>query len=191
MATILRTWSYKYQWLYDGISRLTALSVGGEARFHQLPLQGLKISSGTKVLDLCCGSGQATKFWCNTPRMSRDWISRHYPCNGRNGTSLTRSMWKRWLKICRFQTISSIWCIRVTNNQFTRKGMHRLYPRCFFSWATCASSACTRSLSSITRVASRSNIWFDGGTCRRLVLEGIWGVGRLGLGLSGSARPVS
>ncbi len=62
MATILRTWSYKYQWLYDGISRLAALSVGGEARFHQLPLQGLIISSETKVLDLCCGSGQATQY---------------------------------------------------------------------------------------------------------------------------------
>lgn len=62
MATILRTWSYQYQWLYDGISGLAALSVGGEARFHQLPLQGITISSETKVLDLCCGSGQATKF---------------------------------------------------------------------------------------------------------------------------------
>ncbi|HEY9612447.1 class I SAM-dependent methyltransferase [Allocoleopsis sp.] len=62
MATILRTWSYKYQWLYDGISRLAALSVGGEARFHQLPLQGLTISLESQVLDLCCGSGQATQF---------------------------------------------------------------------------------------------------------------------------------
>lgn len=62
MATILRDWSYQYQWLYDGISRLAALSVGGETRFHQLPLQGLEISSDTAVLDLCCGSGQATQF---------------------------------------------------------------------------------------------------------------------------------
>src|SRR5919199_229521 len=62
MATILRTWSYQYQWLYDGISRIAAISVGGEKRFHQLPLQGLTISSETKVLDLCCGSGQATRF---------------------------------------------------------------------------------------------------------------------------------
>lgn len=62
MATILRTWSYQYQWLYEGISRLAALSVGGEARFHQLPLQGLTIGSETKVLDLCGGSGQAAQF---------------------------------------------------------------------------------------------------------------------------------
>ncbi len=62
MATILRDWSYRYQWLYDGISRLAAVSVGGEARFRQLALQNLKIYSDTQVLDLCCGSGQSTQF---------------------------------------------------------------------------------------------------------------------------------
>ena len=62
MATILRDWSYRYQWLYDGISRLAALSVGGEARFRQLALQALTIHSDTQVLDLCCGSGQTTQF---------------------------------------------------------------------------------------------------------------------------------
>jgi demethylmenaquinone methyltransferase/2-methoxy-6-polyprenyl-1,4-benzoquinol methylase len=61
MATILREWSYRYQWLYDAVSGLAALSVGGESRFRQLALQGLKIHSETKVLDLCCGSGQATQ----------------------------------------------------------------------------------------------------------------------------------
>ena len=62
MATILRDWSYRYQWLYNSISRLAALSVGGEARFRQLALQGLTIHSETQVLDLCCGSGQTTQF---------------------------------------------------------------------------------------------------------------------------------
>ncbi|MEH2329792.1 class I SAM-dependent methyltransferase [Nostoc sp.] len=62
MATILRDWSYRYQWLYDGISRLAALSLGGEARFRQLALQGLTIHSDSQVLDLCCGSGQTTEF---------------------------------------------------------------------------------------------------------------------------------
>lgn len=61
MATILRQWSYQYQWLYDGISRLAALGVGGEGRFRQLALQGLTIHPDTKILDLCCGSGQATQ----------------------------------------------------------------------------------------------------------------------------------
>lgn len=62
MATILRTLSYKYQWLYDGISRLATLSVGGENRFRRLALQGLTIDSNTSILDLCCGAGQTTRF---------------------------------------------------------------------------------------------------------------------------------
>ena len=62
MATILRDWSYRYQWLYDSFSRLAALGVGGETRFRQLALEGLDITLETKVLDLCCGSGQTTRF---------------------------------------------------------------------------------------------------------------------------------
>ena len=62
MATILRDLSYQYQWLYDGISRVAALAVGGESRFRQLALQGLPIVQDSKVLDLCCGSGQTTQF---------------------------------------------------------------------------------------------------------------------------------
>lgn len=62
MATILREWSYRYQWLYDSISRFAALAVGGESRFRQLALQGLNLSPEMQVLDLCCGSGQATHY---------------------------------------------------------------------------------------------------------------------------------
>lgn len=62
MATILRDWSYRYQWLYDTISGLAALSVGGESRLRQLPLQGVTVTPDTKVLDLCCGSAQATEY---------------------------------------------------------------------------------------------------------------------------------
>ncbi|MGB3207096.1 MAG: class I SAM-dependent methyltransferase [Crinalium sp.] len=62
MATILRDWSYRYQWLYDAIAQVSSVAVGGETRFRQLALQGLTINSTTKILDLCCGSGQATKF---------------------------------------------------------------------------------------------------------------------------------
>lgn len=60
MGTILRTWSYQYQWLYDGISKVAAIAVGGEARFRRLALMGLSIDPHAKVLDLCCGSGQVT-----------------------------------------------------------------------------------------------------------------------------------
>ena len=62
MATFLRTLSYQHQWLYDGISRLAAVAVGGEKRFRQLALQNLTIDRDTKVLDLCCGAGQTTQF---------------------------------------------------------------------------------------------------------------------------------
>jgi ubiquinone/menaquinone biosynthesis C-methylase UbiE len=60
MATILRTWSYQYQWLYDGISRIAALAVGGESKFRRLALTGLSIEPDARILDLCCGSGQVT-----------------------------------------------------------------------------------------------------------------------------------
>ncbi len=60
MGTILRTWSYQYQWLYDGISRVAAIAVGGEYRFRRLALTGLNIDPHAKILDLCCGSGQVT-----------------------------------------------------------------------------------------------------------------------------------
>jgi ubiquinone/menaquinone biosynthesis C-methylase UbiE len=62
MATILRDLSYRYQWLYDGISRAAALTVGGEAKFRQLAIANLEITTETVALDLCCGSGQATAF---------------------------------------------------------------------------------------------------------------------------------
>jgi len=62
MATIFRDLSYRYQWLYDSISRVAALTVGGEARFRELALQGLAIAENTSILDVCCGSGQATQF---------------------------------------------------------------------------------------------------------------------------------
>ena len=61
MGTILRTWSYQYQWLYDSISRVAAIAVGGEHRFRRLALAGLEISPHAKILDLCCGSGQVTQ----------------------------------------------------------------------------------------------------------------------------------
>lgn len=62
MATFLRPLSYRYQWIYDTISRLAALTVGGETRFRNLALQGITENSQAQVLDLCCGAGQTTYF---------------------------------------------------------------------------------------------------------------------------------
>ena len=63
MATILRDLSYRYQWLYDGISRVATLAVGGESRFRQLAMVNVPETPGLRVLDLCCGSGQTTAVW--------------------------------------------------------------------------------------------------------------------------------
>lgn len=62
MATFLRPLSYRYQWLYDSISRISALMVGGEARFRQLALRDISLQPDMQILDLCCGSGQTTQF---------------------------------------------------------------------------------------------------------------------------------
>ena len=62
MATLLRDWSYRYEWMYNGISKIAALGVGGERRFRQLALQNLTIAPDAKILDLCCGCAQVTGF---------------------------------------------------------------------------------------------------------------------------------
>lgn len=65
MATFLRPLSYKYQWLYDSIAKLAAIPVGGEKKFRQLALKNLNIHPDSRILDLCCGAGQTTKFLVN------------------------------------------------------------------------------------------------------------------------------
>lgn len=65
MATFLRPLSYKYQWLYDTIAKLAAIPVGGEKKFRQLALKNLDIHPDSRILDLCCGAGQTTKFLVN------------------------------------------------------------------------------------------------------------------------------
>ncbi|MGQ9865559.1 MAG: class I SAM-dependent methyltransferase [Pseudanabaenaceae cyanobacterium] len=61
MATVLRDWSYQYPWLYGAISQVAALTVGGEPRFRRLLLQDLPLT-GARVLDLCCGGGDVTRY---------------------------------------------------------------------------------------------------------------------------------
>ena len=62
MATPLRYLSYQYPWLYQTIAKTTSLAVGGHRRFHQLPLKNLTISQDDRILDLCCGRGEATEI---------------------------------------------------------------------------------------------------------------------------------
>jgi ubiquinone/menaquinone biosynthesis C-methylase UbiE len=62
LSTILRTWSYQYQWIYNTVSALATLSVGGEAKFRSLTLENLSLNRDTEILDLCCGAGQTTQL---------------------------------------------------------------------------------------------------------------------------------
>jgi demethylmenaquinone methyltransferase/2-methoxy-6-polyprenyl-1,4-benzoquinol methylase len=41
---------------------LITLQAGGETKFHQLPLKELIITPDMRILDLCCGNGQTTRF---------------------------------------------------------------------------------------------------------------------------------
>lgn len=62
MATILRNWCYRYQWLFDLIVGISSLPVGGEKKFRLLPIQAVTLQPCDRILDLCCGSGQATQY---------------------------------------------------------------------------------------------------------------------------------
>ena len=65
MTSFLRPLAYRYRWIYDSVTAVSSLSVGGVARLRRLGLDALKprISPGAKVLDLCCGSGEAAAPW--------------------------------------------------------------------------------------------------------------------------------
>ena len=62
MATVLRGLCYRYQWLFDLIVGISSLPVGGERQFRLLPIKTVDIQYHDRVLDLCCGSGQATQY---------------------------------------------------------------------------------------------------------------------------------
>ena len=65
MATFLRPLAYRHRWIYDSVTAISSLSVGGVARLRALGLEGLqqRLAPGAPVLDLCCGSGEAAAPW--------------------------------------------------------------------------------------------------------------------------------
>jgi ubiquinone/menaquinone biosynthesis C-methylase UbiE len=101
MATLLRSLSYRYQWLYDGVSRLAALSVGGERRFRRLAWQGLDLAPDSQVLDLCCGSGQTTQFLVATGAHVTGLDASPRSLQRAKAMSPKRSLWKGGQKPCR------------------------------------------------------------------------------------------
>jgi len=65
MSSPLRQLAYRHRWIYDSVTAISALSVGGVARLRRLGLEGLstRLTPGAAVLDLCCGSGEAASAW--------------------------------------------------------------------------------------------------------------------------------
>jgi len=65
MSSFLRPLAYRHRWIYDTVTAVSSLSVGGVERLRGLGLDALKsrLRPGTAVLDLCCGSGEAAAPW--------------------------------------------------------------------------------------------------------------------------------
>ena len=65
MSSFLRPLAYRHRWIYDMVTAISSLSVGGVARLRRLGLEALqsRLEPGGPVLDLCCGSGEAAAPW--------------------------------------------------------------------------------------------------------------------------------
>ena len=65
MTSFLRPLAYRYRWIYDTVTAVSFLSVGGVERLRTLGLDALqpKLAPKADVLDLCCGSGEAAAPW--------------------------------------------------------------------------------------------------------------------------------
>ncbi|WP_115023937.1 class I SAM-dependent methyltransferase [Synechococcus sp. UW69] len=65
MTSFLRPLAYRYRWIYDAVTAVSSLSVGGVDRLRGLGLDALQaqLKPGAAVLDLCCGSGEAAAPW--------------------------------------------------------------------------------------------------------------------------------
>ena len=60
----LRQLAYRHRWIYDGVTALSSLPVGGPGRLRALAAEWLieSVAPGAAVLDLCCGSGYCGDF---------------------------------------------------------------------------------------------------------------------------------
>ena len=65
MTSFLRPLAYRHRWIYDTVTAVSALSVGGVSRLRGLGVDALQrqLNPGSAVLDLCCGSGEAAAPW--------------------------------------------------------------------------------------------------------------------------------
>ena len=65
MSSFLRPLAYRHRWIYDLVTAVSSLSVGGVERLRGLGLEALgpHLNPDATVLDLCCGSGEAAAPW--------------------------------------------------------------------------------------------------------------------------------
>ena len=65
MTSFLRPLAYRHRWIYDSVTAVSSLSVGGVARLRGLGLEALsyRLKPNADILDLCCGSGEAAAPW--------------------------------------------------------------------------------------------------------------------------------
>ena len=65
MTSFLRPLAYRHRWIYDSVTAVSSLSVGGVARLRGLGLEALnhRLEPNAEILDLCCGSGEAAAPW--------------------------------------------------------------------------------------------------------------------------------
>ena len=65
MTSFLRPLAYRHRWIYDSVTAVSSLSVGGVARLRGLGLEALshRLKPNAEILDLCCGSGEAAAPW--------------------------------------------------------------------------------------------------------------------------------
>jgi demethylmenaquinone methyltransferase/2-methoxy-6-polyprenyl-1,4-benzoquinol methylase len=94
MTSFLRPLAYRHRWIYDSVTAVSSLSVGGVARLRGLGLESLRnrLEPDAEILDLCCGSGEAAAPWISagyavtgldvSPRALDLAAQRHPSCNG-------------------------------------------------------------------------------------------------------------
>ena len=65
MTSFLRPLAYRHRWIYDSVTAVSSLSVGGVVRLRGLGLEALshRLEPNAEILDLCCGSGEAAAPW--------------------------------------------------------------------------------------------------------------------------------
>jgi demethylmenaquinone methyltransferase/2-methoxy-6-polyprenyl-1,4-benzoquinol methylase len=65
MTSFLRPLAYRHRWIYDSVTAVSSLSVGGVGRLRGLGLDALshRLEANSEILDLCCGSGEAAAPW--------------------------------------------------------------------------------------------------------------------------------